>query len=67
MAVHIYPTKDLQPHDLTGEECGCEPVVEWIDSETDLPYECGPVIVHNAFDGRKRHQVAFKAHISGAC
>lgn len=43
---HVYPLKDLHPHNLDGVECDCNPKIE--DYENG-----GTVVIHNAFDGRE--------------
>lgn len=56
-AYHVFPTNDLQGHRTDDAEglCECQPEVQWIDPETELPWAIGegPVIVHNAFDLRE--------------
>lgn len=57
MSVHVYPLGDLIDHQtesVDGSDCLCEPQVEWLDEETGLPYEGGPLVIHNAIDGREK-------------
>lgn len=51
-AVHICPALDAKPHSLSND-CPCGPKVNYIDKDTDLPYTNGPLVVHNAWDGRE--------------
>ncbi len=51
---HVYPVDDWYEHQIDEDyECPCDPTVEWIDPQTELPYEDGPLVIHNAFDGRQ--------------
>ncbi len=43
---HVYPVDDLFEHDLTGDTCGCEPVVELFENGSKL-------VIHNSYDGRE--------------
>lgn len=53
MSWHVYPLNDEREHITTGTECWCDPKIEWIDLETNLPYGDGPLVVHNAQDCRE--------------
>lgn len=50
--VNVVPVNDDKEHSLT-QECWCNPKVNWIDSETNLPFPNGPMIVHNSSDQRE--------------
>lgn len=49
--IHVLPINDLRDHE-ESTYCWCEPRVEWLD-ESGLPYPDGPVVIHNALDGRE--------------
>lgn len=51
MTVHVYPENDWIEHRTDGEDCPCEPRVQYIDEETGLPLD-EPLVIHNALDGR---------------
>ena len=53
MSVHTYPLNDLREHDLETTECSCDPYIEYVDEDIGLPYEDGPLVVHNSWDGRE--------------
>lgn len=48
MTVHLYPISEEKQHDLecVSGECKCDPVIAWIDDHTGLPYENGPLVIH---------------------
>jgi hypothetical protein len=50
--IHVAPIDDLQEHVL-DLDCDCGANQEWIDPETGLPYQEGPLVVHASFDGRE--------------
>lgn len=51
--VHVIPLDDAKEHSM-ATDCHCEPRVDYIDPDTDLPWEGdGPLVVHNAFDCRE--------------
>ena len=50
-SVHIVPLNDWIDHKMSGDECCCEPDVEWVDPESLMPYG-RPIITHHAIDGR---------------
>lgn len=52
MSVHTIPLNDEIEHEHTFD-CWCDPTVEWIDPDTDLPYPNGPLVIHYAHDGRE--------------
>lgn len=52
MTIHVTPINDLRDH-IDSIDCWCDPGQEWIDEETGLPYADGPLVVHNALDGRE--------------
>ena len=52
MTIHVTPINDLREH-IESLDCWCEPHSEWIDEDTGLPYAAGPLVVHNALDGRE--------------
>lgn len=56
MSVHVYPVSEGLLHNLKGNDCACNPKVEYLDSETELPYEEGPLVVHNRIIKHKRHK-----------
>ena len=60
MTVHTYPANDPRgEHQTDGTECWCEPECEWIDPDTGLPYEDGPLVKHNAplgYPGREEDE-----------
>ena len=47
MSVQVYPAREKDEHCLRGCECHCGPDVEWIDPDTGLAYEDGPLVIHN--------------------
>ena len=51
MSVHIVSSKDVAHRHTDSGECWCCPRVDWIDPDTELPYENGPFVVHNAYEG----------------
>lgn len=51
MTVHVEPINDLIGHE-DGIDCVCGPYVEWVDPETGETYPSGPLVVHQALDGR---------------
>jgi hypothetical protein len=50
--VNIIPVNDERPHEKSSE-CWCNPRVEWISPKDGLPYQRGPMIVHNSADCRE--------------
>lgn len=48
--IEVVPINDVREHS-NGVGCWCLPVVEYLD-ETGLPYAEGPIVIHNAADGR---------------
>lgn len=52
MSLHVVPLNDEIEHE-PGFNCWCDPDVEWIDPDTDLPYANGPMVIHFAHDGRE--------------
>lgn len=57
MSVHVVPVNDLREHTVEDFDCECDPTIEWIDPETELPYEDGPLVIHNSWDGRELLEV----------
>lgn len=49
--IHVYPTNDLEQHDLEGTQCKCNPQVI-IEPNAEI------IIVHNSFDGREGVELA---------
>jgi len=49
--IHVYPTNDLEQHDLEGTQCNCNPKVI-IEPNAEI------IIVHNSFDGREGVELA---------
>lgn len=55
--VHAVPNNDEREHELTGE-CWCGPLVEWLDPETDLPFEHGDArVIHYSADCRELGEI----------
>lgn len=54
MAVHVYPVSEGLLHKLKGTECVCEPEVQYLDPETELPYEEGPLVIHTRIIEHKK-------------
>jgi len=52
MSIHVIPIGDEKPHETT-HECACRPTVEWVDPTDGKPYENGPLVIHNSYDGRE--------------
>lgn len=52
--IHIIPLDDRLPHDHSAE-CLCDPSVECIHPEHNLPHDT-PVCIHNSFDGREEKE-----------
>lgn len=53
MSVHVIPLNDEKPHEYTTS-CPCNPTVDWLDPETNLPWTNGSYrVIHNAFDCRE--------------
>jgi len=51
--VHCIPLNDERSHETT-DTCWCNPRVEWIDPDTNLPWSNGgPMVIHNAEDCRE--------------
>ena len=50
--VEVTPIRDVRAHH-EGPECWCGPETEWLDPDTGLPYENGPLVIHRAADGRE--------------
>jgi hypothetical protein len=44
--LHVHPLNDLEPHDLEGTQCKCNPSVI-IEPNSEI------IVVHNSFDGRE--------------
>ncbi len=42
--IHVFPLDDLYEHETEGLDCWCSP---WLDDH---------IIVHNAADGRTKHE-----------
>lgn len=53
MSVHVVPVNDWLDHTVDDIDCACDPDVEWIDPESELPYPEGPLVIHKALDGRE--------------
>lgn len=53
MSWHVYPTNDEREHVTDGSECWCQPLVEYIDPETHMPYPDGSLVIHNSADCRE--------------
>lgn len=51
--VHVYPTRDLVPHDTEGDGCICGPTWEHVPN-ADGPD--GWLLTHHSLDGRERHE-----------
>lgn len=52
MSLHVIPQNDERQHAYSGD-CWCEPRVQYLDPETNLPYPRGPMVVHNSADCRE--------------
>jgi len=53
MSVHILPMNDERAHEMT-DTCWCDPRIEWLDPDTNLPWAGGGhKVVHNAADCRE--------------
>lgn len=50
--IRVYPKNDDRRH-TRGITCWCNPEVLWINEETGLPYENGPIVGHNSSDCRE--------------
>lgn len=50
MIYHVHPVNDIEPHDLTGSQCKCEPKI--------LEEYGHMIVVHNSFDGREAVELA---------
>jgi hypothetical protein len=52
--IEVRPCNDERSHD-DGLCCWCEPLVQWLDPETGLPWPSanGPLVVHNSADCRE--------------
>lgn len=50
--VNIKPNNDEREH-VSDVHCWCEPRVEYRNDDTDAEYKNGPLIIHNAADGRE--------------
>ena len=48
--MHVMPDADLLPHHPTPD-CPCEPVIEWVYGEGNLPIR--RMYGHNAYDRRE--------------
>jgi hypothetical protein len=49
--VNVVPRNDEREHQHDAD-CWCQPRVEWLDDDGQV-YPNGPLIVHNAEDGRE--------------
>jgi hypothetical protein len=63
MSVHVYPVREQEQHDLENTDCRCDPYVEWINDDTGLPYENGPLVVHEAFSDKVRAEVSLSLKV----
>lgn len=45
--IHVYPVNDIEPHELEGYRCKCEPKVEYQQDIDSI------MVIHNSFDGRE--------------
>ena len=62
MSVHVIPQNDERPHCIFYE-CWCNPRVEWLDPETNLPWANGSCrVIHNAADCRE-----ISEQVTGEC
>lgn len=58
MSVHVIPENDEKPHERTAN-CPCNPTVDWLDPETNLPWANGSYrVIHNSFDCREVVEIA---------
>ena len=59
---HIFPENDCIDHDITSNDCVCDPDVEYID-DTGRLYPRGPLVVHRSVEGEEDfpHQVAVES------
>lgn len=53
MTIHVVPVADLVEHDTDGGDCICGPDYTYIDPDTGLTFEDGPVVTHHSLDGRE--------------
>ncbi len=49
--VHVVPGQDPRGKHEESRECWCDPDLEYLDPDTELPYEEGPLVIHNAPPG----------------
>lgn len=54
--VNCIPLNDEREHEKSTT-CWCEPLVEYLNPETGLPYPNGPSIIHNAADHREACEI----------
>jgi hypothetical protein len=57
--VNVVPLQDSKQH-VHNSDCWCSPKVEWLNDETELPYENGPLVVHQSADNREAIEKAGK-------
>jgi hypothetical protein len=49
MATHIFPRNEARSHKFESDgTCNCDPLIEYIDPETGLPYVDAPLVVHQS-------------------
>lgn len=46
--IHIVPIDDDRAHCPVGENCHCDPEVQYLDPDTGLPYENGVLVKHQS-------------------
>lgn len=56
---NLKPDNDEREH-VDDAHCFCEPLVEYRHPDTGVEYEDGPLIVHNAADGREAVEVSLR-------
>jgi hypothetical protein len=52
--IHVYPINDIEPHELEGYRCKCDPKVEYQHESESI------MVIHNSFDGRELVEAANK-------
>lgn len=66
MAVHVCPKTDSAPHLLEGLDCPCEPVVEWLNPETGLPWSGnGPLVIHHCHEMPNLEKIGWAVVVEG--
>ena len=50
--LHVYPIADLREHEIEGEQCWCDPMIE----------DDGNLIIHYSMDERESYEEGRKPH-----